>query len=1035
LINLDHEEAVMRWAKASLGGIVTVLLMAAALGAQTSGTISGRINDSSGGAMPGVTINVEGTNLQGIMSVVSTENGDYIVPQLPAGPYTLTFMLSGFERQERKVVLALGQVMPLNVTLGPATLTETVNVVASASSVLTQTAQVATSFKQEMIALLPTNRTLDASVLRAPGVHPTGPSGNYSIGGAMSFESLYMVNGVTVNENIRGTANTLYIEDAIQETTVSTSGISAEYGRFSGGVVNVITKSGGNLFSASFRDTLYNDNWRSLITGNANFAPLTGTQTIAACNTVTGVGGTQVADPHCFSGDTKLSAFVPQYEGYFGGPIVKDRLWFFVPGRFISQQSSLNTIAPLNIPYAAEDKSKRFEVKLTGALTSSHRLDGDYTKEVRDQLNNTFSTATSMDLASLYDRQLPQNLYTMNYRGVLSPKFFVEARLAVRHFSFIGSGAQFTDLIKGTLLIDRARGSLRYWSPTFCGVCDPEQRDNDEQAVKGTYFLSTKDGGSHTMVAGYNRYNDKRFANNHQSGSDYRILGTTSIVRDGVIYPQFLPTSTTLQFNPILRGTDGTNFRTHSVFFNDNWRVNTHLTANLGVRWDKNDGANSAGESIVKDSAFSPRFGVVWDPKGDGVTTFSGSVGQYVAAISGAIADGSSVGGNPATFTWTYSGPSINPDTTAASLLDSATGIQRVFDWCNRDSSGLCRQALASASIPGVSLKIADNVKSPNVFELAGGVSRQLGPRAVVRADYAYRKYRDFYAAQVDSVTGTVTDQFGNRNDLEIDQNTNVLKRRYSGATFSASYRLNEHTDIGGNYTLSQLWGNFNGENVASGPVTSAVLSYPEYHRDSWFVPEGNLEADQRHRASIWVTYGIPHVDGLSVSALQDLASGTPYGAAGTVDARPYVPASIANQYATPQGGSTETYYYTARDAFRTEATARTDIAANYSRGFTTGGHKIEGFIQAQILNLFNAQDLCGCGGTVFSNGSAFQVQRIGQGVLSPANNTTMVKFDPFNITPVQGVNWNYNANFGTPLNRFAFTSPRTFRLGFGVRF
>ena len=84
----------------------------------------------------------------------------------------------------------------------------------------------------------------------------------------MSFESLYLVNGVNVNENLRGQANNLYIEDAVQETMVATDGISAEYGRFSGGVVNVITKSGGNRFSGSFRDSLYNDDWRAKVTGN-----------------------------------------------------------------------------------------------------------------------------------------------------------------------------------------------------------------------------------------------------------------------------------------------------------------------------------------------------------------------------------------------------------------------------------------------------------------------------------------------------------------------------------------------------------------------------------------------------------------------------------------------------------------------------------------------------------------------------------------------------------------------------------------------
>src|SRR5438445_384833 len=94
--------------------------------------------------------------------------------------------------------------------------------------------------------------------------HPSGPSGAYSIAGAMSFETLYMVNGVNVSENLRGQAYDLYIEDAIQETNVATSGISAEYGRFGGGVVNVITKSGGNLLGGSFRETFHNDKWRTL---------------------------------------------------------------------------------------------------------------------------------------------------------------------------------------------------------------------------------------------------------------------------------------------------------------------------------------------------------------------------------------------------------------------------------------------------------------------------------------------------------------------------------------------------------------------------------------------------------------------------------------------------------------------------------------------------------------------------------------------------------------------------------------------------
>jgi hypothetical protein len=82
--------------------------------------------DSQGLAVPGVTVNVEGPNLQGIHSVVTSENGDYILPQLPPGTYTVTYLLSGFETQKKTVALAPTQTLPLNVEMGPATLSETV---------------------------------------------------------------------------------------------------------------------------------------------------------------------------------------------------------------------------------------------------------------------------------------------------------------------------------------------------------------------------------------------------------------------------------------------------------------------------------------------------------------------------------------------------------------------------------------------------------------------------------------------------------------------------------------------------------------------------------------------------------------------------------------------------------------------------------------------------------------------------------------------------------------------------------------------
>ena len=318
----------MRWLKLSLCVAVVVVMTAGPAAAQTTtGTITGRVVDGQGLSVPGVTVNVEGVNLQGVLTVVTSENGDYILPQLPPGTYTVTFQLSGFETQKKTVALAPTQTLPMNIEMGPASLSETVNVVGQSADVLTQTAQVATNFKQSLIRMLPTTGDINATLLMAPSVHPSGPSGNYSIAGAMSFESLFLVNGVTVNENLRGQAFNIYIEDAIQETTVATDGVSAEFGRFSGGLVNVITKSGGNLFSGSFRETVLNDNWRALVKGNENFAPL--------------AAGAKFAFP--VTSSRQLSLFIDSRNE----PL----------NRLLPDLVMTLTMPPLNRPYSAETPS------------------------------------------------------------------------------------------------------------------------------------------------------------------------------------------------------------------------------------------------------------------------------------------------------------------------------------------------------------------------------------------------------------------------------------------------------------------------------------------------------------------------------------------------------------------------------------------------------------------------------------------------------------------------------------------------------
>ena len=1000
--------------------VIAVLTIAASATAQTTtGTISGRVLDVQGAALPGATATAKSPNLQGTREAVTSANGDYILTGLPSGPYTITFSLAGFQTHTRNVVLAPTQVLPLEVTLGPAQVTEEITVVGSSADTLMKTAQIATNFSQDLIANLPTSRDLNSILLMAPGVHPTGPAGAFSFGGSVSFENLFLLNGVSINENIRGQAFDTAIEDAIQETTVANGGVSAEFGRFSGGVVNIITKSGGNRFSGSFRESLNNDKWRTL-------TPFE-TERLAT------------------TPEPRIDKVVPTYEYTIGGPVMRDRLWFFTSGR-LRDESQGRTLIATAVPYEFREEQRRYEVKGTYSLGAKHRFQVNYNHHDRSQLNYSFNQNLTMDLRSLGTRRLPERLHAGTYSGMLTSKLFVEALVSRRTLKFIGSGAKSTDLIDGTLLIDNSRGMTRWWSDTFCGVCTPEGRDADDIFAKASYFLSTPRFGSHNVVFGYDTFNDIRTANNHQSGSDYRILSAGAILSgngagENDLFPIFLGDgTTTIQWNPILQESEGSSFRTHSGFVNDTWRLTDRLTANVGIRFDKNHGADQSGNVVAKDSAWSPRLGIIWDPTGGGAWSVTASVAKYVAAISNPVADSSAAGGNPQTRQFIYRGASINgPGTTTP--VPTAQAIRAVFDWFFANG-GPTLPLNGAPTIPGVTPQIADGLTSPSAWEYAGGLSRQFGARASLRADLLVRHYVDFYLRQSDTTTGRVQDPTGRAFDLALITNApdGLLSRDYAGGTFTGTYRFGRTLDVGANYTLSRAWGNFDAENVASGPVPFDYR-YPEYKQASWNFPDGDLAVDQRHRARLWANYNPAFVPGLTLSVLQALESGVPYAAVNTngVDPRPYV-TNPNNAYLSPPASTATTYFFGPRDEFHTDGQRRTDLAVNYAYRVPRAG-RTQLFAQLQVLNVFNQFQLCACGSTVFGTGSAanaggVNLQRLDTTVLTPGTTASrFAAFNPFTTTPVRGVNWDYGPNFGTAVSRFGYTTPRTIRMSFGVRF
>ena len=325
-----------------------------------SGTIRGVVKDQQDLPVPGVAVTATSRALQGSRRGATDERGLYALSGLPVGTYEIKFELTGFATVTRSTPLPLGLTVEESVTLRTGAVTETVQVVAEVKipSPLA-TPVIGANFKHEEIEALPSLRTLDGIARLAPGVDEATPNvGQVKINGAFAFDNVFLLNGVDIQDNLFATPYNLFVEDAIEETQVLTSGISAEYGRFTGGVINAVTKSGSNHFSGSGRINFLNPDW----TTRTPFEETKGTKHIDILSRT--------------------------YEVTFGGPVVPDRLWFFTSGRY-AKTSNQVTLQQTGAGLTSLDTNKRGEIKVTGTPVIGHTIQGGFFNDPRTRTNNS----------------------------------------------------------------------------------------------------------------------------------------------------------------------------------------------------------------------------------------------------------------------------------------------------------------------------------------------------------------------------------------------------------------------------------------------------------------------------------------------------------------------------------------------------------------------------------------------------------------------------------------------------------------------
>jgi hypothetical protein len=986
---------------------ILVLANVSAFAQGTTGSLTGTIIHG-GSPIPGVTVTITSPAMQGTRTAVTNDAGTYNFAALPPGQYTVRAEMSGMSSATTNTRVSLGQTARADAELGLSTVAEAITVTASTTAVAEAT-EIQSNYTADLIEDLPIPRTLVGTTALAPGV-VNGTNG-LAISGANSYDNLWTVNGAVVNENIRGQPHNLFIEDAIQETTIQTAGVSAEYGNFTGGVINAITKSGGNEFSGSFRDSFTNPSW----TAASSFR-----------NPTTGA---PPPDP--------VDQLNETYEATLGGRIIRDRIWFFVAGRQ-AETAFVRNFSNSESTFVNTTTDERLEVKLTGSLTPSHSLVASYLEAPVEEANNCqigcFDITTVNPL-----RSLPNDFKSAQYNGIFGSEFLVEARYSAKTFQFVNSGGLDTNLATGTPVRLVAPGFATVTNePYFCGSCGPEARDNKSYALKFNYFLGTKSLGTHNIVAGGERFHETRLANNFQSPTNFvGFFRTFAPTRgaDGNALISVGNNDILIHF-PILQLSEGSDLNTNGYYVNDKWDFNDKLSLQLGVRYDKNSSKDSAGNPTASDDKISPRLGVAYDLFGNGRLRLNASYGVYVNRLAEGVSGAGSAAGNPATFQYLYGGTPITSKPAAEAMatvfawLQSAGGLAALPP-CSATVTTGC---LLAQSVPGFNSRLEGQLVSPSVDEYTLGAGTQIG-KGFIRADYIHRDWQDFYTQSANRTIGTVTSSTGARADLLLTLNSDDFERTYDAVEVQGQYRLFDRVTIGANYTWSELVGDVVGETTGNGPVTTGGNDfYPEYLDFAQNRPSGPLPQDQTHKARIWAGVDFPTIVGdFNVSVLERFDSGQPYSYSGLIN-----PTFNANFYGTGLPGgivnpgyvsaqTSVTYFFSDRGEFRFDSQTATDLALNYNTkpNWMFGAQL---FLQGEVINLFDEDAQIG----------------FDTSILTAANDATLKRFNPMNgDVPVEGVHWKKGPNFGKPTQDYTVIpptpahvqTPRTYRFSAGIRF
>ena len=611
-----HKEASVRQAlSAALFLALPPLAAFPAFAQRTTGGIAGIVSDESGAILPGATVTVSGERVMGSPEALTDGQGLYRFASLAPGVYELNVRLAGFGPARRtEVRVQLGTTTEENVTLKVAALTETVEVQASGAVVDTQSSQVDTNYDREWIENAPINRKSFFDLLAsAPGVDPSfnqrfPAPGSY---GSFGDQNLYQLDGTDLTDPFNsGIGSATLVQptiDIVDEVQILALGAPAEYGSVQGAVFNIVTRQGSNALH-----------------GGASFyyqsEGLTGRNTTAEEE----CAGKAAGQAACLASGglpfTRLE--YKDASAQLGGPIKKDRLWFFAAYDRIE-----DSFVTVGVDPGTADTTKTDHAfgKLNFQLSPKHNLVSSLTFEHR-----VLDVGLFPNQAPSRQNSRDRRIYTptFNYTGTLSDATVVDVRYA-GYYAVSKGGATpgAKRIVGGRVFIDFDTGQQTGDPFGYYEYHLSRTAVNSKLSHHSSDFL----GASHDFKFGV-QYNDSP-ATGESSYSDYIFTYTYAGNPYSLVY----------DYSPF---TYAASARTVAAYVDDSIRIGERLTLNLGVRYDRTrtrgDDTPQLDPITFQPTGFvfeqvdffhwntiAPRAGFNLKLTGDGRTVLKGHYGRY----------------------------------------------------------------------------------------------------------------------------------------------------------------------------------------------------------------------------------------------------------------------------------------------------------------------------------------------------------------------------------------------------------------------